>query len=116
MLDFLTNSVSVNGFIPLEKLADEYRLLSRRYACRMVPIAYAEGGNYVCLGMGSRGQGVYFLDHEFEGDNAFTWLTRSIPEFLAALRPFEKPSLSPGQVKRVWISPELAKKLKKQDT
>src|SRR5262249_46297102 len=100
----------------LEKLPYEYRLLSTHYGCGMVPIAYAAGGNYVCVGMGSRGYGVYFLDHEFKGDEALTRLTRSIPEFLAALRPFEKPSLAPGQVKRVWINPEFAKRLKKPDT
>lgn len=114
VLDISTaNSVSITSFIPLDKLACEYRLLAHQLASRFLPFAYAEGGNYVCLGMGKRGHGVYFLDHEIPGDDALIWLASSIPEFLSALRPFDKPTLKPGQVKRVWVSNELVNKVKK---
>jgi hypothetical protein len=116
VLDISTaNSVSVVSFIPLEKLAYECRLLADRVTSRFLPFAYAEGGNYVGLGMGGRGHGVYFLDHEIAGDDALTWTASSIPEFLSALRPFNRPTLKPGQVKKVWVSSELVNKVKKPD-
>lgn len=117
VLDVSTaNGVSITRFIPLEKLAYEYRLLTHQLASPFLPFAYAEGGNYVCLGMGKRGHGVYFLDHEIPGDDALSWLASSIPEFLSALRPFSKPALKPGQVKKVWVSQELINRSKKPNT
>lgn len=105
------NSSGVNGFIPLEKIAYEAQFLDSEVSPDFFPIAYAEGGNYVCLPIAAGRDGVYFLDHEIPGLVALTKLAGSLEGFLDQLQPLDRTEvkLKPGQVKKVWIDPSFLK-------
>ncbi|WP_414695269.1 SMI1/KNR4 family protein [Paraburkholderia sp.] len=63
-----------------------------------VLIAYAEGGNYVCLAtQGSDVGKIYFCDHEIPGDEAFFLLAPSLTAFLESLKPFSIANAEPTQ-------------------
>ena len=103
------NSSGVNGFIPLEKIACEVKFLDSEVSPDFFPIAYAEGGNYVCLPIAGGHGGVYFLDHEIPGSEALTRMAGSLEEFLDQLQPLDREEikLKPGQVKKAWIDQSL---------
>ena len=69
--------------------------IARRYFGRipsdLCPVALDPGGNLVCLSVsGERRGGVFFWDHEFEGqteDQCLTRLARSWQAFVDSLRP-----------------------------
>lgn len=105
------NSSGVNGFIPLEKIAYEIQFLDGEVSPDFFPIAYAEGGNYVCLPIAAGRGGVYFLDHEIPGVAALTKLAGSLGGFLDQLQPLDRTEvkLKPGQVKKAWIDPSFLK-------
>jgi hypothetical protein len=107
-----SNQSGVNEFIPLEKLIPESRNIDG-VACRFVAVAWAEGGNYVCLGLDSGGE-VFFWDHEQPSDSLR--IAKNWNEFLQILQPFDvsKIELKPGQVKKVWVDPEFLKNLNKK--
>ena len=96
----------VNAFIPLTELLKERSLIGDEIPTKAIPIAWAEGGNFVCLDLGNAGA-VFFWDHE-EPERP-TQLARSFTAFLDILRPFDVSSikLKPGQVKSAWIDPSL---------
>jgi hypothetical protein len=107
-----SNESGVNEFIPLDKLVSESRNVDG-VASRFLAVAWAEGGNYVCLGLDSGGE-VFFWDHEQPSDTAR--LARGWNEFLQMLQPFDvsKIELKPGQVKKAWVNPEFLKNLGKK--
>jgi hypothetical protein len=86
----------------------------------IIPIAYAEGGNLICLSIipDTFGQ-VFFWDHELESSDGepATWdnlfkLADSFDEFFQNLEtPPEPPRLKPGEAK-VWIKPGFLESLK----
>ncbi len=89
----------------------------------IVPIAYAEGGNLVCLSTrpDSFGQ-VFFWDHELEasdGEEA-TWenlfkVADSFDEFFQNLHtPPERAHLKSSQATKVWIKPGFLESLKQR--
>jgi len=73
-----------------------------------IPIAWAEGGNYLILmGDGS----VFFWDHE--EPEPLLRISDTFENFLEQLEPFDisKVELNPGDVKVAWIDPEFLKGL-----
>lgn len=106
------NNSGVNQFIPFDRVSYEVGLLEQHGVETFLPIAYAEGGNYVCVATKGLDEGkVFFLDHEIPGLAALTKVAASIEDFFQMLRPFtsEDIKLKPGQVKRAWIDPDLLK-------
>ena len=104
-----TNESGVNEFIPLHRIRTECAFIENLGDAR-IPIAWAEGGNYVCLDVSSEG-GVFFWDHEEPDRDAK--LADSFSHFIELLAPFDPNSveLKPGQVKSAWIDPEFLKSL-----
>lgn len=104
-----TNESGVNEFIPLHRIRKECTFIENLGDDR-IPIAWAEGGNYVCLDV-SKGGGVFFWDHEEPERDAK--LADSFSRFMELLAPFDPNSveLKPGQVKSAWIDPEFLKSL-----
>lgn len=62
------------------------KLLGRRRPANLLPIAYDQGGNQICLAVSGRTTGsIYFWDHELEGSknpNQFVLLATSFLEFI----------------------------------
>lgn len=99
----------VNQFIPMNEIRKERDYLDN-LAPVEIPIAWAEGGNYVCLNMSGKGS-IFFWDHE-EPDTKHR-LADNFAEFFEMLSPFdpEEVTLKPGQVKKAWIDPDFLKSL-----
>jgi hypothetical protein len=95
-------SVGVNAFLPASEIigiANSVQGLS----IDLLPFGEDDSGNFVCLGV--EDHRVYFWDHEVASDKV---VADSFCEFLRQLEPFDLSSvkLKPGQVKRVWVSPD----------
>lgn len=103
------NESGVNEFIPLRRIPKECTFIENLGDGR-IPIAWAEGGNYVCLDISTVG-GVFFWDHE-EPERDMK-LADSFSRFIELLEPFDPNSveLRPGQVKSAWIDPDFLKSL-----
>ena len=104
-----TNDSGVNQFIPVSDLLSVQRRLKGRWDSSMIPVAWAEGGNYVLI---HRNGTVHFWDHEL-GNTSL--LAGTFEQFLECLEPFDLTSvkLKPGQVTRVWVDPSFLAKHKK---
>lgn len=107
------NGSGVQAFYSAAEVRSALRQLSDRMPEHLVPIADAEGGNYVCLGLAPHGSGVLFWDHETE---EATQISTSFAKFLENLRPFDPDSieLKPGQVVSAWIDPSLLESERKK--
>jgi hypothetical protein len=103
----------VQTFFGVADVQETRRRLSDRMPEYLLPIADAEGGNYVWLGLSPGGSGVQFWDHETE---EATQVSSSFAEFLEDLRPFDPDfvELKPGQVVSAWIDPALLEAEKKK--
>ncbi len=102
------NDCGVSQFIPLRETLAERRYIENA-GVECLPVAWAEGGNYVYLDL--KRDGVFFWDHEEpSGDQK---LAESFSEFLDMLAPFDVKDieLKPGDVKEVWIDPDFLKGL-----
>ncbi|MBZ2188660.1 SMI1/KNR4 family protein [Alcanivorax sp. JB21] len=104
-----SNESGINEFIPLHRIRKECNFIENLVDGR-IPIAWAEGGNYVCLDV-LAGGGVFFWDHEEPKRD--TKLADSFSRFIELLEPFDPGSveLKPDQVKSAWIDPEFLKSL-----
>lgn len=100
------NDSGINGFIPLSQILRERALIEHELPFHAIPIAWAEGGNYVCLDLDRAGT-VFFWDHE--EPEPITYLAETLEDFLNQLKRFDVSSieLKPGQVKSAWIDPSL---------
>lgn len=109
------NESGITEFIPLGSLVHEKRLIRGKWSSKLLPIAWAEGGNYVCLDLAQRTQ-VIFWDHELPDTLAV--LAENFTAFLKLLQPFDvsKVEIRPGQLKSAWIDPEFLKEIDKTDT
>ena len=104
----------INQFLSAGEVINQKKKLVNRLPQIAWPIAFAEGGNYVCLVCREK-PGIYFWDHELEQEedempgweNMFL-LASTFEEFWQALEPMrlEDIRLEPGQVKSVWIDPD----------
>ncbi len=113
--------VAVNCFFgvgwPRADTYDAMRLYKGRVPGRYLPIADAEGGNLICIGLGEPDDGaVYFWDHEFEAEDGqlprtdnLHLLTDSFSDFFAHLRPLTDDDIvdGPTELRSAWIDPEL---------
>lgn len=100
----------VNEFLSIEKIEYIKSEFSNRFASNALPIAYAEGGNYLCLLIGQNA-GIYFWDHELEqneGQHNMFLLAKNFASFLSSLKKFDisKIKLKPNQVQNVWVNPD----------
>lgn len=111
------NHSGVTQAIPFEKVPYEKSLIDQTGDFGFIPVAYAEGGNYVCFATrgGDAGK-IYFCDHEIPGREAFILLAGSLTEFLDLLEPFSGASVQPTREQteqgRVWIDPDFLKQIK----
>lgn len=101
---------SVNRFIPIQQIAAQSASIDDLADTR-ITIAWAEGGNFVCLD--TRG-GVYFWDHE--EPHIDYRLADSFDDFLTLLQPasVDDVTLDPAQVEYAWIDPEILEQAKKR--
>ncbi|GAB2895418.1 hypothetical protein GCM10027093_33670 [Paraburkholderia jirisanensis] len=112
------NHAGINQFIPFEKLLYEKSLIEQTGNFGFLPIAYAEGGNYVCLATRKLDIGeIYFCDHEIPGEEAYSRLASSLSEFFDLIRPFsvDDIEIDKNKVKKIWINPEFLKRIKGED-
>jgi SMI1-KNR4 cell-wall len=102
----------VNKFIPVSKIVDERQWVGNLPSTGY-PVAWAEGGNYVFIDEGKKGE-VYFWDHELP--EQITKVGNNFEAFISNLEPFDTESikLRPGQVKSAWIDPDFLKNLKEK--
>ena len=102
------NASGVNRFIPLSQLCREKSRVPLPTAC--YPIAWAEGGNYVCIDCASNGI-VCFWDHE--DPTNLCRLADSFAAFLELLQPFTSAQVDPDSyhVDSAWIDPDLRDEL-----
>ena len=101
------NDSGANEFMSVRQIREEIEQYSHRFPRRMIPIAFAEGGNLVFLALDD-GQ-VLFWDHELEAANPLFALAPSFEAFWQVLENSDPASveLDPDQVKSVWIDPDL---------
>ena len=101
---------SVNRFIPIPQIAAQSASIDDLADTR-IAIAWAEGGNFVCLD--TRG-GVYFWDHE--QPHIDYRLADSFDDFRSLLEPasVDDVTLDPAQVEYAWIDPEILEQAKKR--
>lgn len=98
----------VNRFIPCKDVVKELKYID--YISEdIIPIAWAECGNYVLLNL-SNGK-IFFWDHEIPDKQIE--LALGILEFLEKLKPFDTNSveLKEEQVNSVWIDQDFLKNL-----
>ena len=109
-----SDSVGINQFLSLKEILEEKKCLKDRVPNEAWPIAYAEGGNLVCLVLGKK-QGIYFWDHELESEEgvAPNWdnmllLCSTFTELLTGLKRIDPDEieLQPDQVMSVWVDPD----------
>jgi hypothetical protein len=104
-----SNEAGVNEFMGVSQIREELRALGERLPPGTIPIAVAEGGNLLLLGLAD-GR-VSFWDHELEHAEPVFSVAASFRAFWDALEPFDPSTidLKPGQVKSVWVDPDLLK-------
>lgn len=98
---------SVRAFYALREVATVNGYALEQTGGAVVPIAYDDCGNNICIGIAERNVGeIYFLDHEIPGPESLTWLAPSLAIFLEMLRPFDPASIPmpEGEVV-VWVGP-----------
>jgi len=104
-------------------LLDTRQTYEGRVPSDLLPIALAEGGNLVCLGIRGRRVGlVYFWDHERESPEGhkpgYANVSkiadgfRALLERLKPLKP-EDVRIQDGAVKETWVDPEFLKEQKR---
>jgi hypothetical protein len=108
------NGSGINEFLSIDDLEVTKKRLGNRLLPSAWAIAYAEGGNYLCLVIGEK-KGVYFWDHELETeeelpaswDNMFL-VSENFADFLSSLKKFDinEIELKPGQVQDIWVDPD----------
>jgi SMI1 / KNR4 family (SUKH-1) len=104
-----SNASGVNAFMSVSEICEHLDRYGDRFPMGVVPIAFAEGGNLVLLEV-DNGR-VLFWDHELEGADPIFNLASSFDDFWQQLRDFDPTTvvLKPGQVKSVWVDPDLLK-------
>lgn len=101
------NESGVNDFVALERVVEEMELGGFSVLQGIIPFAFAEGGNYVCIEVATGG--VFFWDHEIEVEQGgLVKIADDIPQFLDLIKPFDQSGikLKPDQVKSAWIDPD----------
>jgi len=102
------NDCGVDRFIPVSKIRDEIKNIDHVSSTK-IPIAWAEGGNYILLDLES--EKISFWDHEIPEEQYD--LAANINTFIEQLEPFDSSTieLKEGQVESAWIDPDFLKNL-----
>lgn len=105
-----SDNCSISQFIPVKQIQKE-KLIVEGLAPTLIPIAWAEGGNYVVLDQKQNFE-VFFWDHEVAEQSEK--LAADFAEFLERLEPFDPKTveLKPEQILDAWIDPDFLKSLK----
>jgi hypothetical protein len=105
--DDIDKSISITQFVPLTAVVDEIKLYGFRPG--FIPIAWAEGGNYIVLS--TTDKAIYFVDHEVE--NSYRVVAAHLGEFIDRLVPVDPLNSLPDgvKIKSVWIDPEFLKRI-----
>jgi hypothetical protein len=106
------NDSSIRKFIELNDIPREASFFREEVGKYIIPIAYDDFGNYVCISNEQNDGAIYFWEHEYPEGEALIELAPSLARFLDMVHPFDKSqiTLKPGQVKSVWVSSEFLKK------
>jgi hypothetical protein len=93
--------VGISGFLSIAQILIEVRRF--KFRSGYIPIALAEGGNYVVIDLVS--MGVLFLDHEVE--DGYRKVAAGVDDFVKGLIPNAdiQDDFSDMKVKSVWIDP-----------
>jgi SMI1-KNR4 cell-wall len=106
----------VNEFIEFGSIPEEYESGGFQELGEYLPIAFAEGGNYVCVKVTEPNRGaIFFWDHEIASPTRrLRPLAESLESFLGLLRPFDPKSvvLEKDQVIDAWIDPEFLRAMR----
>jgi len=102
------NNIGVDRFIPISNIKDEIKNIDHVSSTK-IPIAWAEGGNYILLDLES-GK-ISFWDHEIP-EKQYE-LADNINTFIGQLEPFDYSTveLQEGQVESAWIDPDFLKNI-----
>lgn len=106
------NHSNVNRFIPIAQIQN---IMNNHWYSfqKRIPIAWAEGGNYVLLDLDT-GK-IYFWDHELP-DDEFE-LAADIYTFVNGLAPLDQTQIdaSEGHGGQAWIDPDFVRELEKRE-
>jgi SMI1-KNR4 cell-wall len=109
-------NIGVTEFLGAREIVSVRSRLRGRLPETLLPIAGAEGGNYICISVAEGQEGaIYFWDHQFEGDRATERLAVSFDDFVSQLREQPLKDLSPHRVLSVEIDPEFLKMVREQE-
>ena len=109
-------NVGVTEFLGAREIVSVRSRLRGRLPETLLPIAGAEGGNYICISVAEGQEGaIYFWDHQLEGDGATERLAASFDAFVSQLRKLVPQDLPPHRVLSVEIDPEFLKKVREQE-
>ena len=108
------NDASVDEFFSLDDILRNHNTFRERIPNNYIPIAFASGGNYICLS--KKNNSIFFWDHEFEheGEKSIFFLSKNFKTFLKQIKDFDPNSveLDPEKVKHVWVDPAFLNELK----
>jgi hypothetical protein len=94
---------SLSEIINILDLRTTYKDIIRNFESEYIPIALAEGGNYILL---SRNLEIYFLDHE---DEKKYKIANNLSGFLKLLKPndISRVTLNPDDIISIYVDPKL---------
>jgi hypothetical protein len=101
--------IGVEEFLGVDEIMQTVRQFGGRLQ-GTIPVAFAEGGNLVCMG-GTDGS-VWFWDHEREGHDPLSRVADDLDAFLAMLKPFDVGAVEfTDEEKSGWVDPELLREM-----
>lgn len=102
------NASGVNEFLEISQIIEERSYIYEVDEC-VLPIAIAEGGNYIVVRLEGDKQSILFWDHE--SPSSMVKLADNVYDFLNLLSPFDPDSVELGeeQVEFAWIDPDFLK-------
>lgn len=120
----LPHEIKINGqsyeiaiFLTVDQLAQHKASLDRFNASglRLLPVALDSGGNWFCVATCEAKAGhVYFVDHEMEGDQAFTEISNDLTKLLEKDQITNHTQVDdPATITKVWVKPGFLDSLKK---
>jgi hypothetical protein len=103
----------IHRFIPFNEILNCYDIFCNQCGKYLVPIADCYCGDIIFISNRYNDGMIYYLDHEDPSGAALTLIAPSLAEFLKGIQPDRsRARLEPGQVKSVWVHPDLLKMLK----
>jgi len=114
--DTFSPKIGVTNFLGARGIVTQRARLRGRLPENMLPIADAEGGNLICISVdeGDVG-GIYFWDHELDGEKALERLAASFDDFVSKLRVLSREDLPAAKVISVQIDPDFLKMVREQE-